>query len=263
MASKYLRVERRDRVALVTIDNPPWNFMRMGMMFELNDLLDEFDRDGVRAVVITGGVPDFFIAHADLEHVVAPASGANPRAYQFIRQWHDTLWRVQTCPQVVIAAINGQALGGGCMFALACDFRFMARGPRKIGLMEIQLGVIPVGAIHRAARLLGRGKALELMLEGKCLSADEAEREGLIHRALDPDELLPHSLAYAEKLARSSPAAVRNIKRTINEGLEMPLPQGLELETACFYECMATDEAKNALNSAIREYAEGREPVWE
>lgn len=263
MSLKYFLVEPRGRVALVTINNPPWNFLRMGMMFELNDLLDAFERDGVRALVITGGVKDYFIAHADLERVVLPASASNPKAYQFIRYWHDTLWRLQTCPQVVIAAINGQALGGGCMFALACDFRFMARGPKKIGLIEVQLGIIPVGAIQRTARLLGRGKALELMLEGGGLSADEAERVGLVHRALDPDQLLPHSLAYAEKLAQWSPVAIRNIKRTVNEGLEMPLPQALELETACFYECMASEEARQALEARIRTYAEGREPAWE
>lgn len=124
----------------------------------------------------------------------------------------------------MIAAINGQTLGGGCEFALACDFRFMARGPKKIGLIEVQLGIIPgAGGTQRMARLLGRGRALELILEGKMLSADEPERIGLVHRAVDPDRLLPESLAYAERLARWSPVSVRNIKRTIHEGLELPL----------------------------------------
>ena len=113
------------------------------------------------------------------------------------------------------------------------------------------------------ARLLGRGKALELILEGKALTADEAERVGLVHRAVDPERLLPESLAYAEKLARWSPVAVRNIKRAIYEGLEMPLGQGLELEMACFYETMTTEAAKQALDAGIRAYADGREPVFE
>jgi len=263
MAYKYFSVERRGTVALVTINHPPRNFLRTGMMYELNDLLDAFERDGVRAVVITGGIKDYFIAHADLE-LVRAAEPSHPKAYQSLRFWHQTLCRLQTCSQVVIAAINGQALGGGCEFALACDFRFMARGPKKIGLIEVQLGILPgAGGTQRMARLLGRGKALELILEGKALTADEAERVGLIHRALDPDRLLPESLAYAEKLAKWSPVAVRNIKRAIYEGLEMPLAQGLELEMACFYETMTTEVAKQALEAGVRAYAEGREPLFE
>lgn len=263
MASKYFIVEPRGTVALVTINHPPRNFLRTGMMYELNDLLDAFERDGVRAIVITGGVKDYFIAHADLE-LVRNSEPSHPKAYQSLRYWHETLRRLQTCSQVVIAAINGQALGGGCEFALACDFRFMARGSRKIGLIEVQLGIIPgAGGTQRMARLLGRGKALELILEGKALTADEAERIGLIHRALAPDRLLPESLAYAEKLAKWSPVAVRNIKRAIHEGLEMPLAQGLELETACFYETMTTEVARQTLEAGIRAYAEGREPAFE
>jgi enoyl-CoA hydratase len=233
------------------------------MLYELNDLLDSFERDGVRAVVITGGVKDYFIAHADLD-LVRAAEPSHPKAYSSLRFWHQTLSRLQTCSQVIIAAINGQALGGGCEFALACDFRFMARGPKKIGLIEVQLGIIPgAGGTQRMARLLGRGKALELILEGKALTADEAERVGLVHRAVDPDRLLPESLAYAEKLARWSPVAVRNIKRAIHEGLEVPLSQGLELEMNCFYETMTTDAAKETLDAGIRAYAEGREPTFE
>ncbi len=263
MARKYLAVEMRGPVALVTINHPPRNFLRTGMLYELNDLLDEFDRDGARAVVITGGVKDYFIAHADLQ-LVRDAEPAHPKAYQSLRFWHRTLTRLQTCSQVVIAAINGQALGGGCEFALACDFRFMARGPKKIGLIEVQLGIIPgAGGTQRMARLLGRGRALELILEGKMLSADEAERIGLVQRAVDSDRLLPESLAYAERLARWSAVAVRNIKRTIHEGLELPLAQGLELEMNCFYETMTTDVAKQRLEAGIRAYAEGGEPVFE
>jgi enoyl-CoA hydratase len=263
MPAKYLVVEPRGRVALVTIKHPPRNFLRTGMLYELNDLLDAFERDGVRSVVITGGLKDYFIAHADLE-LVRAAEPSHPKAYQSLRFWHRTLGRLQSCSQVIIAAINGQALGGGCEFALACDFRFMARGPRKIGLIEVQLGIIPgAGGTQRMARLLGRGRALELILEGKALTADAAERVGLVHRAVDPDRLLPESLAYAEKLARWSPVAVRNIKRAIHEGLEMPLAQGLELETACFYETMTTEVAKETLDAGIRAYREGREPAFE
>lgn len=263
MESKYLVVDLRGKVALVTINHPPRNFLRTGMMYELNTLLDAFERDGIRAVVITGGVKDYFIAHADLQ-LVRDAEPSHPKAYSSLRFWHHTLTRLQTCSQVVIAAINGQALGGGCEFALACDFRFMARGPKKIGLIEVQLGIIPgAGGTQRMARLLGRGRALELILEGKTLTADEAERIGLVHRAVDPGRLIPESLAYAEKLAKWSPVAVRNIKRVIYEGLEMPLAQGLELETACFYETMTTDAAKQTLEAGIRAYAEGREPVFE
>lgn len=261
--TKYFVVEPRGVVALVTINHPPRNFLRTGMLYELNDLLDEWEREGVRAVVITGGVRDYFIAHADLQ-LVRDAEPSHPKAYQSLRFWHQALTRLGTCAPVIIAAINGQALGGGCEFALACDFRFMARGPKKIGLIEVQLGIMPgAGGTQRMARLLGRAKALELILEGKALAADEAERVGLVHRALDPDRLLPESLAYAEKLARWSPVAVRNIKRAIHEGLEMPLAQGLELETACFFETMTTEVAKKTLEAGIRAYAEGREPGFE
>ncbi len=263
MGYKYFAVELRGPVALVTINHPPRNFLRTGMLYELNDVLDGFDRTGVRAAVVTGGVQDYFIAHADLQ-LVRDAEPSHPKAYQSLRFWHQTLTRLQGCSQVIIAAINGQALGGGCEFALACDFRFMARGPKKIGLIEVQLGIIPgAGGTQRMARLLGRGRTLELILEGRMLSADEAERVGLVHRAVDPDRLLPESLAYAEKLAKWSPVAVRNVKRAIYEGLEMPLARGLELEMNCFYETMTTEEARRTLEAGIRAYAEGREPAFE
>jgi len=262
MAYKYLAVERRNRVAVVTMTNPPYNFLRQGMVHELGLLFERLAEDAaIGSVVLTGGVSGYFIAHADLD-VVAATRSDNPQARAGLALWHRTLAAIEASPRGVIAAVNGQAAGGGCELALACDFRFIARGAR-IGLLESQLGILPgAGGTQRLTRLLGRGRALELMLEGRLCEADEAVAIGLAHRACEPGRLLDEAIEYGERLASRSPAAVRGIKRCVYEGGELPFEEALRLETEMFLATMETDWARERLRQAAACYASGHPPDW-
>ncbi len=262
MAYKYLAVERRNRVAIVTMTNPPYNFLRQGMIHELGLAFEGFARDEtIGSVVLTSGVPGYFIAHADLD-VVAATRADNPGARPGLALWHRTFDAIQHSPRVVIAAINGQAGGGGCELALACDFRFIARGAR-IGLLEIHLGILPgAGGTQRLTRLLGPARALELMLEGRLCEADEAVANGLAHRAFEADRLLEEAVRYAERLASRSPVAVQGIKRCVWEGGGMEFGSALHLETEEFLNTTQTEWARERIREVAEAYRAGRPPAW-
>ena len=258
---QYIEVLRRGAVALGRLINPPRNLMNAGMVAELQRLAQEVEADAdVRALVLTGGIEGIFITHYDVSELVQ-ASQAVQRAERPARPptvelhpVHRAFNRLQFLPKPVVAAINGVAMGGGCELALACDFRLMARGG-VIGLPEVRVGILPgAGGTQRLARLLGPARALELILLGKVVSAEEAEALGLVHRALEPDQLLPYALEFAAELASRPPTSVAQIKRCIHEGLQLPLMEALKLEQECFRETMRSDDALRLM----RDYEEGR-----
>lgn len=263
MGYKYFAVKREDRVAVCTINNPPMNLMNADMVAELLKLADELETDPeVRSVVFTGGVEGIFIMHYDVSELSEGAQALQqiPPAVMALfgppKELHDThkaYNKLQFMPKPVIAAINGTATGGGCEMALACDFRFMAR-VGVIGLPEATVGILPgAGGTQRMTRLIGPAKALEMMLQGKVIDADEAEAIGLIHKALDPDELMPHSLKFARNLAEYSPLSLALIKKCIHEGGQLPLLEGLKLEQDCFWQTMRSEDARRLM----KEYLEG------
>jgi enoyl-CoA hydratase/carnithine racemase len=156
--------------------------------------------------------------------------------------------------KVFIAAINGLALGGGCELALACDVRLMATGDHRIGLPEITLGIIPgAGGTQRLARTIGSSRALEMMLEGRALTPDEARDAGLVHRTVGADDLLDEAIATAERLARRSPVAVAGLKRAVYEGSSRSLEDGLHIERAEFLAAASTPAARRAMTSYSEE----------
>ncbi len=151
---------------------------------------------------------------------------------------HRVFRRLETMPKVVIAALNGEALGGATELSLACDFRLMADGDYRFGLPEATVAIIPgAGGTQRMTRLLGFGKALELMLEGAMLTPQEAFKFGLLHRVLPADELLPEALELARRMAKRPPASVAGIKRAVRIGGSLPLNRGLEVEKSAFFNC--------------------------
>lgn len=247
-ARRYYQVEQRGPAAVVTIQNPPRNFLTTEMLRELSSIVSEATVDETtRALIITGGVEGYFVAHADLSHLV-DLNPARLRTRWGRHLWQETFNQIQFGALPVIAAINGQAWGGGCELALACDYRFMARGPWSIGLFEVDIGIVPgAGGTQRMVRLLGRGKATEMLLEGRRVEADEAERLGLIHQAVDADQLLDVALERAGVLAEKSPVAIREIKRLINEGANVPFEQGLRLEQDAFNACLEANDLPRRL----------------
>src|SRR4029450_65137 len=162
-------------------------------------------------------------------------------------QIHELLLPMNRLDKAIIAAINGLALGGGCELALACDVRLMAKGDYRIGLPEITLGIIPgAGGTQRLARVLGPGRALEMMLEGRALTPKEARELGLVHHIVDAPSLLGEAIETAERLARRSPAAVAGLKRAVYDGASRPLVDGLHIERAQFLATASTGPRQRA-----------------
>ena len=257
---QYLNLRREDATLVCAITNPPKNFLNAAIMSELTRMANEID-DSVRALVLTGGVEGIFITHYDVNELAMAANamraGAPIGRGRQLHDLHKLTLHFRRMPIPVIAAINGTAMGGGCELTLGCDFRYMARGYR-IGCPEVRIGLLPGGGgTQRIARLVGTARALELMLLGDTLDADEAERAGLIHRACDPDDLMRQTLALAAELGRRPPLAVALIKRLVHEGVEMPLPEALRIEQAAFWETMRTDDA----DRLMRDYLKSDKPL--
>ena len=255
---EFLKVARDGPVAVCTIVNPPQNLMNGRMVQEFLRLADEVEADeAVRVLVLTGGVEGIFITHFDVSELVA-GSAQLQQVESFrpdeLHATHQAFNRFQSLPKPVIAALNGVATGGGWELALACDFRFMAR-VGFVGLPEVLVGILPgAGGTQRMARLLGTAKALEMILLGRLVTADEAEPMGLIHKAFDPQDLMTGVMAFARTLAERPPVSVAQIKKCIHQGAELPLLEGLKLEQDCFYETMRSEDALRLM----KDYVEGR-----
>jgi enoyl-CoA hydratase/carnithine racemase len=260
---EYLKVARDGPVAVCTIVNPPQNLMNGRMVQEFLELADEVEADdAVRVLVLTGGVEGIFITHFDVSELVAVSAQLQPLESfrpEELHASHQFQNKLESMPKPVIAAINGIATGGGCELALACDFRFMAR-VGFIGLPEVLVGILPGGGgTQRMARLLGTAKALEMILLGRLVSADEAEAIGLIHKAFDPQDLMTSVMAFARTLAERPPVSVAQVKKCIHEGVQLPLLQALKLEQDCFWETMRSPDALRLMT----DYVEGRLQILE
>ena len=255
---QFFKVERDGPVIIWKYHNPPKNLLTPASGMEFADLVEAFEIDPEpRVGILTSALPDVFIQHFDVETLVEGSkrlrdtSDGNPLKFAYRRPPAHGTRRLG--PKPIICAINGWVSGGGCELSLTCDFRFMSR-KATIGLIEVLLGILPGGGgTQRMARLLGIGKALEMMMLGKAIGADEAERIGLVHRACEPDELMPQAIDFAKQLAARPPLALALIKRCIYEGTELPLEEGLALERQLFMELMRSDDALRIMS----EYVEG------
>ena len=255
MPYRYFHNEQHDGILVARIHNPPRNFMRTGMVFELKQLADDATKDeSIKVVILTSDTPGYFIAHADLD-AVASTDPNNPDSRKYYLAWHAAMNSLAQCPAVVISAINGNATGGGCEVAPASDLRFMARGQHLIGLLESGLHILAgSGGTQRAARLLGPAKALELMLEGRLLSPDEALAFGLVNRVYEQADLLPKTLEYARAVATKPRPVLAHIKRCVHEGLQHTLVDGLKLEQELFLDLIASPPAQSKLKEGAKLY---------
>jgi enoyl-CoA hydratase len=259
---QHLELRREGATLVVTMTNPPKHLLNNTMVEGLRAIAESLTRDDdVRVLVLTGGAEGTFITHYDVSELATlsdvararPDVGAGPELHSM----HRLLLALQAMPQPVIAAINGVAMGGGCELALACDFRYVARGG-VIGLPEARVGILPgAGGTQRMTRLLGTARALELMLLGDTIDADAAERIGLVHRALPPDELMPRVLALADELAKRPPLSLALIKQCVWRGSEMPIDEALHLEQDAFWETMRSEDARRLM----RAYLESDRPL--
>jgi enoyl-CoA hydratase len=233
MAYEFLSLEQEGAVAVVTINRPAvLNALSEAVLREIQRAFDALaDDDGVRAIVLTGAGEKAFVAGADIKELAAqtPVSGR-----ETARRGQRLFTRIEQLGKPVIAAINGFALGGGCELALACTFRFAA-DTAKIGLPEITLGLLPgYGGSVRLPRLIGKARAMEMILTGKPVTADEAFRVGLVNRVVPAASLVADAKAFAADLAAKAPIALRYAMQSIERGLEMPFDEALELEATLF-----------------------------
>lgn len=235
-------IESFGAITVVTFQRPPRNLMSMAAMSELESLLREVGQDDTtNVVVITGGIPGYFIAHADLDDLAALGRGevveGDPGS------WTRALHLLETIPQPVVAAVNGQAWGGGCELSLACTLR-VAAASAHFGQPEVAVGIIPgAGGTQRLPRLIGSGRAAELILSARIIDSAEAERIGLVNAVLPDDGFLEHVLAWVEPIATKPRHAVVAAKRAIVEGLRLPFTDGLRLETELFLQCQSNPAA--------------------
>lgn len=242
----YFTTERDGGVAVVRFDNPPANALTYDVYAALSLLLGELESDDeVRAVVFGSANDRIFVSGADIKDMAGydRRRGATARKVDTV---HATFLRVQRFSKPTIAAITGHALGGGCEVSLCMDFRYMAEGRARIGLPEVNLGIVPGGGgTQRLARLVGRAAATELLMLGRRLSAQEAAAIGLVNDACaDAEATERRALDTAHALARQAPVALRLIKRALNDGVDGDLVRGLSVEREAVIEVLASSDAR-------------------
>lgn len=242
MDYKTLLVDIADGVAVVTVNRPDkLNALNADVIGELGACFSALQADdAVRAVVLTGAGEKAFVAGADISEL---AEATGPELERMSERGQALMWKIENLGKPVIAAVNGFALGGGCELALACTFRY-ASTKARLGLPEITLGLIPgYGGTQRLPRLIGEGRAMELILTGGMIDADDAANVGLINRVFAADELLEKARETAAAIARHSTVTARYAKKAVHEGLNMTPDAGMRLEAALFGAVGATDDA--------------------
>jgi enoyl-CoA hydratase len=254
MADKLVRYEVQDGVAILTMDDPPANTYTHEMMRDLDEAIIQarFD-EGVHVIVIRGEGPKFFSAGANINMLKT----SDPYfKYYFCLHANETLNRLEQTPKLVIGALNGHTVGGGLEIAMACDLRIARAGAGKIGLPEVNLGVLPgTGGTQRLGRMLGKSKAIELMVEGRTFDFDEALGLGLVNKIIEgeDDEFFAAVMEYAKQFVPPNKAsrAVGRIKRAVCSGVEVPFSEGLAIERELQQLLFQGDDAKEGLAAYI------------
>ena len=234
----YIQIMEEGHVATLTINRPKaLNALNSEVLAELDAAIDALDLSEVRCLIITGAGEKSFVAGADIGEM---SSLSKAEGEAFGRKGNDVFRKIETLPVPVIAAVNGFALGGGNELAMSCDIRICSENA-VFGQPETGLGITPgFGGTQRLARLVSPGYAKQLLYTAKNIKADEALRIGLVNAVYPVGELMPAAKKMAGAIAANAPVAVRACKAAVNEGLEMPMDQALELEERLFGSCFET-----------------------
>jgi len=253
MTYQYLTFDVADRIATITVSRPDkLNALNAATIAELGRAIDEAGRrDDVGGVVLTGA-GRAFVAGADIAELVSETpAGAKSLALA----GQAVFRRFETSAKPTVAAVNGFALGGGCELAMACHIR-LASDTAKFGQPEVKLGLTPgYGGTQRLPRLVGRGRALQLLLTGETIDAQEALRIGLVNAVLPPAELLPAARRLLQTILAQGPSAVALCVDAVNRGLDMPLDDGLALEASYFGLCAATADMREGTSAFLEKRA--------
>jgi enoyl-CoA hydratase len=250
MENQLVNYSVDEGVAIIELNDPPANTYTYEMMRDLDDAVLEarLDED-VHVLVIRGAGEKFFCAGANIKMLL---SATRQFRYFFSLHGNETLMRLENTAKLVIAAINGHAVGGGLEIALACDMRVAKRGPGMLGLPEINLGLLPgMGGTQRLPRVIGKAKALELLTTGKTISVEEAHQIGLVNEVFEAENFDQKVLEYARQFVAPARAskAVGLIKRSVQTGLEIPQAEALALERELLQQLFESEDAEEGLKA--------------
>lgn len=249
MEYKKLLIEKQERICLVKINHPEaLNALNTAILLELEQAFGEIAADQETDVVILTGEGRAFVAGADISEMTVMRAEEGKR---FGRLGASVFRKIELLEKPVIAAVNGFALGGGCELAMACDIR-IASSKAKFGQPEVGLGITPgFSGTQRLPRLVGLGKAKELIYTATVIHAEEACRIGLVNKVVEPEELMNECLALANTIASKAQIAVRYSKEAINRGMETDIETGLDIETSLFGLCFATADQKEGMDAFL------------
>lgn len=260
---QYIRTQVEDRIAVLTIDHPPVNSFNKQVVTELDEAIDQLLADDeVKAIVITGGGTNAFVAGADIPEIKElldnPGEGY-AAAREFLERGQRVFLKIERATKPVIAAINGFCLGGGLELAMACHMRICSDRAR-LGQPEINLGLIPGwGGTQRLARLTNKGKAIELILTGDMITAQEAYRIGLVNKVVPAGAVLKEARDLARKIVSKSKFPIAAALRAITEGLETTIEEGLKIEADQFVGLASTEDIREGVTA----FLEKRQPKFQ
>ncbi|MCG6989728.1 MAG: enoyl-CoA hydratase/isomerase family protein [Gemmatimonadetes bacterium] len=262
LGKELVHYEERDKIAILTLDDPPANTYTHEMMAELDaGIIRARFADHIEVILITGAGEKFFCAGANIGMLNSVTPGFK---YCFCLHANETLNRLEHTPKLVIAALNGHTVGGGLEIAMAADMRIARKGAGKAGLPEVSLGVLPgTGGTQRLLRIVGKARAIQLMAEGATFDFEKAAELGLVNEIIEADsrdDFLAKVLEYAQQFTTPNKAtkAVGLIKRSVQTGSELPFELALTLERELQAQLFASQDAKEGLSA----YVEKRQPEF-
>jgi enoyl-CoA hydratase len=254
MTFRLLQVDVADRIATLTINRPDkLNALNDATMTELGQAIEQLRADsGVGGIVVTGA-GRAFVAGADISEL---RSKSGPEIYALARRGQDVFRRFETSPKPVIAAVNGFALGGGCELAMACHIRIAAEGA-KFGQPEVKLGITPgYGGTQRLTRLVGRGRALQLLLTGEMVDANEAARIGLVNRVVPTGEqAVDAARAMLGQMLANAPLALAQCIEVVNRGADISIEEAMALEASAFAMLASTEDMREGTSAFLEKRA--------
>jgi len=260
---KHLEIEDNGQVIICYLSNPPTHTLTAQGLLEIHDFLDSLaSNKELRVLAFTGEGEDVFIRHYEVGELADAAeknigrekaankTEDNPK--RKLHGFHKMLLKIRDLEAIVIAGINGNTAGGGCEFSLGCDLRVMSSGDYFIGLPETGVGIVPGGGgTQRLARLIGTSRALDLILHGQLISNTKAHEYGVINEILPKESFLESLKEYCQALASRAPIALREVKKAIHKGMDLPLEEALLVEQEAFNKTMNSKDAANAMRTML------------
>ena len=242
---EYITYEAEGQIGIITINRPKaLNALNSTVLDELDKTLDAVDLEVIRCLILTGAGEKSFVAGADIGEM---SSLTKAEGEAFGKKGNDVFRKLETFPIPVIAAVNGFALGGGCEICMSCDIRICSENA-VFGQPEAGLGITPgFGGTQRLARIVGTGKAKEMIYGARNIKAEEAYRIGLVNNVYPADELMAAANKLDTTIARTAPIAVRNCKRAINEGMQVDMDQAIAIEEKLFGDCFESHDQREGM----------------